>query len=144
LTKTRLIFIHLSKFRTFGETIIMKKLNILLVFFLTLVFSSCFKESTNIPVSHTAASGSNEPFSFKSLSASPNPVQKGKVSNLTTVATGKNLSYTWSTTHGDLFGSGSSIIYSSAPCCVGTNSVTCTVSDGQNSASITIGITVTN
>ena len=97
---------------------------------------SCKKKQETPPASAT-------PMSFTALKASPDTIVAGKTTNITTSASGGNLKYTWSTNHGDLFGSGSSIIYSSAACCVGTNTVTCVVSDGTTSSTKSIPITIT-
>ncbi len=122
----------------------MKKILYLLplVFFL-----GCQKKQQDIPhgtsthYSQTISSlNSNGPFSFTSIDINPNPVQKGNVAKVTANATGKNLSFKWSTPHGDIFGTGSTVYYSDS--CIGTYQITCTVSDGTNSVTITVNITI--
>ena len=81
-------------------------------------------------------------FSFTKITIVPNPVKIGIASKLIATATGNNLSFKWSTSHGDLFGTGATIYYSDS--CIGEYTVTCTVSDGEHSATITIPISVSN
>ena len=81
-------------------------------------------------------------FSFTKITLTPNPVKIGVASKLYATATGNNLTYKWTTSHGDLFGNGSAIYYSDS--CIGTYTITCVVSDGVHSATITIPITVSN
>ncbi len=118
-------------------------------FLVILLLASCNKKADNIPhgtsthYSQSSSSlNSSGPFSFTSIDVNPNPVQKGTVAKVTANATGKNLSFKWSTPHGDIFGTGSTVYYSDS--CVGTYQITCTVSDGTNSTTITINITITD
>ena len=108
---------------------------IMYCFLLVAAAISCKKKNES-PAAPTA------PLAFSTLKATPDTIIAGNTSNLITVASGSNLKYTWSTNHGDLFGSGASIIYSSAACCVGTNTVTCIVSDGTSSCTKSIPITI--
>ena len=81
-------------------------------------------------------------FSFTKITVTPNSIKIGAASKVIATATGNNLTYVWSTSHGDLFGTGSAIYYSDS--CIGEYTITCTVSDGKNSATITIPISVSN
>ncbi len=123
------------------------------VFYLPLLFlTSCQKNqlstgangvSQNYTPPESGASGpvsQQGPFSFSAIVISPNPVHKGYPSSLTAIATGTNLTFKWTTSHGDLFGSGDKIYYSDS--CIGTYSVTCVVSDGTHTATITVPITI--
>ncbi|HXB38943.1 MAG TPA: PKD domain-containing protein [Bacteroidia bacterium] len=103
-------------------------------------FAGCTKSKTTNP----ANANSTTPLAFSSLKASVNPVQQSQVSNITATASGNNISYTWTASHGDLFGSGAAVMYSTAPCCVGTHTITCVVSDGSSSQTKTLVMTVTN
>jgi hypothetical protein len=48
-------------------------------------------------------------------------------------ASGSDLSYHWSTTAGDIFGSGEEVVYTSNPaCCGGYQTIQCIVKDGNN------------
>jgi PKD domain-containing protein len=80
-------------------------------------------------------------FSFTKITVTPNVIVQGKASKVIAVATGNNLTYTWSTSHGELFGTGSAIYYSDS--CIGTYTITCTVSDGTHTATITVPISIT-
>src|ERR1700756_3109910 len=104
----------------------MKKVIYYSLFFLLVISFSCKKSSKS------TTKPSTTPLSFTGITASDNPVKQSTVSNLTANATGSNLTYSWSASHGDLFGSGSTVMYSTAPCCVGTHTVTCIVSDGSS------------
>jgi hypothetical protein len=128
-----------------------KLLTIASFFSLLLIFSACKKTDSNtIPYGSSVNYSSNSgvqvhtggAFSFTKIIINPSPVKIGTASKITAVATGNNLTFTWSTSHGDLFGKGSTIYYSDS--CIGEYTVTCTVSDGSRSATITVSITVSN
>lgn len=94
---------------------------------------------------YSNAQGSSNPggpFSFTGITINPTPVKIGAASKLIAKVTGTNLTFTWTTTHGDLFGKGATIYYSDS--CIGEYSVSCTVSDGKQSKTITVPITVSN
>ncbi|HEX7413859.1 MAG TPA: hypothetical protein VF411_07410 [Bacteroidia bacterium] len=126
------------------------KIRFLFTLFFCFVFVFCKKNNEAIPygssinysnLSSTTPNAGGV-FSFTKITISPNPVVKGTVSKVIATATGNNLIYTWSTSHGELFGSGSAIYYSDS--CVGTYTITCVVSDGRHSATITVPITISN
>ena len=104
----------------------------------TIAYGSTYNYSNN------TASPANPggPFSFTKITISPNPVKIGVASKLIATVTGTNLTFVWTTSHGDLFGKGSTIWYSDS--CIGEYSVTCVASDGTQSKAITIPITVSN
>lgn len=118
--------------------------------FITAAFClGCSKSDNSIPYATSknypaaqAAYSPGGPFSFTGIDVNPSTIKIGKPATLVAKATGANLTFTWTTSHGDLFGSGSSIYYSDS--CVGTYTVTCTVSDGTHSSSITVSITVSS
>jgi hypothetical protein len=141
----------LGIFTIFGEMSTLKKsVFILFVFFLVIFISGCKKSddvvanASSLNYSSQSGNGANPggPFSFTKITINPNPVKIGIASKLTATATGTNLTYTWTTSHGDLFGSGSVIYYSDS--CIGDYSVTCVVSDGKQSITITVPISVSN
>ncbi|MHB8261171.1 MAG: PKD domain-containing protein [Bacteroidia bacterium] len=121
-----------------------------LLFASCLMFGACKKSNEAIPYgssinySNLSSTPTNAggAFSFTKITISPNPLVKGTASKVIATATGNNLTYTWTTSHGELFGSGSAIYYSDS--CVGTYTITCVVSDGTHSATITVSITITN
>ena len=107
----------------------MKKLIIIVFFAFGIIFiHSCKKK-------HQSTPAPTIPLQFTSLTVNPTPVYPGTTSTITATATGSNLVYTWTISHGDLFGSGAVVEDFTQPCCVGFNTVTCTVSDGTNSIS---------
>jgi hypothetical protein len=110
---------------------------------------SCKKEPAAIPhgtatyySQNNSAINSSGPFSFTEITVDPNPLKKGTAAKVSTNATGKNLTFSWSTPHGDIFGTGPVVYYSDS--CVGTYQISCTVSDGINSATVTINVTITD
>jgi hypothetical protein len=117
----------------------MNRLNILLAVISTgmILIFSCKKKDA-VPAPPTT------PLVFSSMAISPDTIAPGETATVTTAATGDNLSYQWTTSHGDLFGYGSSVVFGAAPCCAGSNTVFCTVSDGNTSASKAIPIFVAN
>jgi len=128
-----------------------KSVFILFAFIVCLTFCGC-KKTTNDVVdygtsknySNIASSPTNTggAFSFTKITLTPNPVKIGVASKLFATASGNNLTYKWTTSHGDLFGNGSAIYYSDS--CIGEYTITCVVSDGTHSTTITIPITVSN
>ena len=116
-----------------------------------LVFFSCKKtpvDAVPLGTSKNFSSGNNTfqnpggTFSFTKITVTPNPIKIGTASKVIAVASGTNLTYKWTTSHGDLFGNGAAIYYSDS--CIGTYTITCVVSDGTHSATITIPISVSN
>ena len=114
--------------------------------YLLILFFGCQKKQdipygASVHYSQTASTlNSNGPYSFTGIDINPNPVQKGTVAKVTANATGKNLTFKWSTPHGDIFGTGSTVYYSDS--CIGTYQITCRVSDGTNSVTITVDINI--
>lgn len=90
--------------------------------------SSCKKE--------TPAPEPSAPLVFSSLTLERDTINPGGTTKVIATAAGDNINYQWYTTHGDLFGSGSTVTFGAAPCCVSNdNRVYCTISDGKNSES---------
>ncbi len=105
------------------------------MFFFVALFCACDKEEEN--------GDPFEPLVYHSLMAERTTLTAGETTKIKASASGSNLVYTWSSTLGDLLGSGSEVIYAPSICQVGTNKVTCTVSNNKNqSESKTIEITV--
>lgn len=128
-----------------------KSVFIFVAFIVYLTFCACTKTNndavpygTSKNYSNIASAPTNTggTFSFTKITLTPNPVKIGVASKLFATATGNNLTYKWTTSHGDLFGNGSAIYYSDS--CIGAYTITCVVSDGTHSATITIPITVSN
>jgi hypothetical protein len=128
-----------------------KSVFIFVAFIVCLTFCGCTKTSNDVIANGvsknysdiaSAPTNAGGTFSFTKITLTPNPVKIGVASKLFATATGNNLTYKWTTSHGDLFGTGAVIYYSDS--CIGTYTITCVVSDGVHSATITIPITVSN
>ena len=105
---------------------------------------SCKKEGSYFPgQGNSGPDTTSSVFNYISLVASPDTVKVGDVINIYATATGKNLYYTWSTSHGNLFGSGYHVESGADPCCVGRIKVTCTISDSTHTESKDIYYSVT-
>ena len=123
-----------------------KSIYIIFVFYLML--GGCKKSNDVIPTGtsvnysdlSSTPSNTGGVFSFTKITTTPGTIKQGAASKVIATATGSNLTYTWSTSHGELFGSGSAIYYSDS--CIGTYTITCVVSDGTHTATITVPITV--
>ena len=128
-----------------------KSVFIFFAFIVCLTFCGC-KKTTNDAITYGTSKNYSDlasvptnpggPFSFTKITLTPNPVKIGVASKLFATATGNNLTYKWTTSHGDLFGNGAAIYYSDS--CIGEYTITCVVSDGTHSATITIPISVSN
>ncbi len=125
--------------------------SIFLLFAFYVILSGCTKTnndvvsyglSKNYSGVNNVSANTGGAFSFTKITISPNPIKIGTASKLIATATGNNLTYKWSTSHGDLFGTGAAIYYSDS--CIGNYTITCTVSDGTHSVTITIPISVSN
>lgn len=106
----------------------MKKLYFL-VFISTLLIVNCVQ-----PESEITSTGGNNPPVIESISLDPPMVSVGATAVIKVTAydpDGDQLKYSWFTVLGDIIGSGSEVRYSAAYCCVGTNTVTVTVTDSQ-------------
>lgn len=79
---------------------------------------------------------------FHSLVAEKDTVAPGETVKIKANATGNKIEYFWSVNLGDIIGSGSEIIYAASPCAWGSNEVTCTVTNGNQTESKTIDIVV--
>ena len=127
----------------------MKKFT-LIVFVFCIITFGCKKSNDVVPYGSSAnySSLSSTPpnsggvFSFTKITITPNTLKAGTAAKVVATASGTHLTYNWSTSHGELFGSGSAIYYSDS--CLGTYTITCVVSDGTNTATITVPITVSN
>ncbi len=91
---------------------------------------------------HTNGSGKT-PFEFTALEADADTIFLGSSTNIKAYASGFNLSYSWKATEGSILGSGQEITYTTSPCSVGTNTISCTVKDdNDNSETKSIQIVV--
>jgi hypothetical protein len=122
-----------------------------LILFMAICLTACHKSVIsdapqgtfkNYPSGASVSYSPGGAFSFTKLEASPATIVKGNLSKVVATATGSNLTFTWSTPHGDIFGTGPAVYYGDS--CVGSYDVTCVVSDGSQSKTITITITITD
>lgn len=110
----------------------MKKTTLLILLLFLLIF--CEKNESVEPVQNLV---------YYSLVAEKDTIVPGEETNITATATGSNLQYFWSASLGDILGSGSTVKYATSPCQVGTNEITCKITNGNDqSESKTINIVV--
>lgn len=113
----------------------MKKIGFVIAIGLMVVIFSCTKEEVS-PVSTDSETAA---FTYSSLNMGADTIDIGASTSVTAVASGSNLTYTWSVQPvGTLLGSGSSITFNA--CCGGEHHVTCDVSDGTTTLSKTVMI----
>lgn len=74
----------------------------------------------------------NAPLIYESLTAEKDTLEAGETTLVRAAASGYDLTYYWSSTAGDILGSGEQVTYATSPCQVGTNQVTCRVKDGHD------------
>ena len=95
-------------------------------FLLILFFSISCKKDNN------SDDGTDLPFKYDTLYADPDTFAPLGQTQLYAVATGSNLTYTWTATLGNFVGSSSSVIYIATPCMIGGQyDVTCKVNDSK-------------
>jgi hypothetical protein len=79
---------------------------------------------------------------FHSLVAEKDTIAPGESTTVKASATGSSLEFFWDATLGDIIGSGSQITYVASPCAVGTNEISCKVTNGNQWETKSIEITV--
>lgn len=106
-------------------------------FALSILFLSCEKQETpEVPV----ITETPIPLVYDSLYVE-GKVHLHESCTINTIASGKDLAYTWELDLGTIFGTGSSVTFNA--CCVGTHNVKCTIKDGYgNSKSKEVSIVV--
>lgn len=93
---------------------------------LVCVILSCKKKEPKKP--------STDPqFTFVSLTADATTLKQGDVTNIKANVTG-TVTYAWSITAGDVFGSGNNVLFAAGSCCTGNHTVTCKVTDSNNNS----------
>ena len=104
---------------------------------ITCFFFACEKEKEYINENTT------DQISIDSLTASLYTVKAWDTTTINCYARGIDLIYAWECDHGNFNGSGTQIKYAAGECCVGLNTITCTVSNhlGQVSKYIQIEVT---
>lgn len=102
----------------------MKKLLLIPVVISVIVFS-CKKKDTR--------SSGEKTFTFNSLRSDHDSIAKGNVTNIRASVSG-NVTYAWSASAGDIFNSGSTILFGASTCCTGNHTITCKVTDQNNNS----------
>lgn len=110
-----------------------KLLYLAVIFLLTVLLVNCSKEEEDLPETELV---------FQSLISENDTIAPGESTKLKATATGSSLEYYWSATLGDIIGSGAEVTYVASPCAVGTNEITCKVTNGNQSESKSIEIVV--
>lgn len=116
----------------------MKNLYFILLI-LPFLFFACEKDKEDdIIVEDTT-----DKISIDSLTATFLTVKAWDTTTINCYATGVDLIYAWECDHGNFNGSGTQIKYAAGECCVGINTITCSVSNhlGQVSKNIQIEVT---
>lgn len=109
---------------------------ILLAIFVSF-FISCNKEKDE------ELKNTTDQISIDSLTATFYTVKAWDTTTINCYANGVDLIYAWECDHGNFNGSGTQIKYAAGECCVGLNTITCSVSNdfGQVSEDIQIEVT---
>lgn len=102
-----------------------------------MLFLACEQEKDTI------LEDSTDEITIDSLTASVYTVKAWDTTTITCYANGFDLIYAWECDHGNFNGGGTNIKYAAGECCVGLNTITCTVSNktGQVSRNIQIEVT---
>jgi hypothetical protein len=109
----------------------MKKYIILLL--AVFVFSFCEKNETDEPFQNLV---------YQSLTAERDTISPGENTNITALASGSNLKYFWTASSGDILGSGNKVVYAPSPCHSGSNTITCKITNGNQTESKSVIIVV--
>lgn len=117
----------------------MKSNSFVILLILALVFFACDKENEG----DSKVDNTTDEISIDSLTASLHTVKAWDTTTINCYATGLDLIYAWECDHGNFNGSGTQIKYAAGECCIGLNTITCTVSNhlGQVSKDIQIEVT---
>lgn len=109
------------------------------VLLLSITLQSCIQ-----PERVVASSGTNQSPKIVKISAARQEIKLGEFTSITIDAVdpeGEELTYEWKASLGDILGHGSVVRYTAAFCCVGTNSITVTVTDASG-ASVSKSISI--
>jgi hypothetical protein len=105
---------------------------------ITLFFIACEKGSD------AGDKDTTDQITIDSLVASYYTVKAWDTTTITCYATGIDLVYSWECDHGNFNGGGTQIKYAAGECCIGLNTITCTVSNDFGHVSKDIQIEVTS
>lgn len=114
----------------------MKIIRNLLIFLGIIYLLACNKENDT-------GQDTTDQITIDSLTATYYTVKAWDTTTINCYATGQNLVYSWECDHGNFNGGGTQIKYAAGECCVGINTIICSVSNetGQVSESIQIEVT---
>lgn len=115
----------------------MNKSYLIILPLLVCLFLACNKENED------RIGDTTDQISIDSLTATLYTVKAWDTTTIICYASGVDLIYAWECDHGNFNGSGTQIKYAAGECCVGLNTITCTVSNdfGQVSKDIQIEVT---
>lgn len=115
----------------------MKNKYFIILSIIVCLFFACGKETDN------NIEDTTDQISIDSLTATFYTVKAWDTTTINCYARGVDLIYAWECDHGNFNGSGTQIKYAAGQCCVGMNTITCTVSNhlGQVSKDIQIEVT---
>jgi hypothetical protein len=100
-----------------------------------LLFASCEKNDSDGTDDNNGSNGNNtQQLVFYSLTTDKDTIIFGETATITAVASGYNLSYSWSATGGSILGSGNEVTYAAGSCQAGTNTIACKVTDAYNNS----------
>jgi len=73
---------------------------------------------------------------FQSLEAENDTMSPGELNTVTAVASGYALNYLWSSSAGDIMSTDMEgvVLYAPSPCHIGSNEITCKVTDGNDNS----------
>lgn len=95
---------------------------VFIIFVVGILFFQCSEDKEIIAV---------DELKYISLEIAQDTIYAGDEVKIKATATGSHLEYYWSATKGDILGSGAEITYASSPCHIGTNIITCKVTNGS-------------
>jgi hypothetical protein len=99
-----------------------KNLYPFLFFSFFILICSCGKEEPEVP----------DDLVFQSLVAEKDTIAPGETVKIKANASGSRMNYFWEATpFGDILGSGAEVTYAASPCGVGTNRISCRITNGK-------------
>ena len=116
----------------------MKKFSYFILLLSLLLFLACEKEKD------ASIENTTDQITIDSLMASLYSVKAWDTTTISCYARGLNLVYSWECDHGNFNGGGTQVKYAAGECCVGMNTITCTVSNESGQVSKNIQIEVTS
>ena len=115
----------------------MKTLYLVLISFVIIISFSCQKNDG-------IGDNTTDKITIDSLIANYYTVKAWDTTTIICYATGDSLIYSWECDHGNFNGSGTQIRYAAGECCVGINTITCSIYNRLGIVSESIKIEVTS